>query len=66
MQGDNNEECQLCDEVLEKTIGICGLYGGICPTCLIICVTSGGALAFGRCVEDWCPQDDPAHSPNTN
>jgi hypothetical protein len=48
-----SDECALCDEVLEKTSAICMLYELWCPVCTLICLSTA-AIAYGRCVEDWC------------
>jgi hypothetical protein len=47
------EECQICDEVLHTALEICALYLPFNQVAALICV-SAAALAYGRCIEDFC------------
>jgi hypothetical protein len=55
------DECSLCDEVLHTALEICALYLPFNQVAALICF-SAAALAYGRCIEDFCQTD--GHSTN--
>jgi hypothetical protein len=56
LQPVQSEECSLCDEVLHTTLEICALYLPFNQVAALICF-SAAAIAYGRCIEDFCQTD---------